>query len=103
MDWLMTPKQLADIILSVPAHEPRALTVLRQQRNLTGQMYPDVPQGKPGTVQTETSFCSCGGVYLYGTEVLNAFTKHPSIHRVRVCIRCKQIQYSDYGQWKDRD
>ena len=40
----MTAEQLANIILNIPAHEPRALVVLREQREATGELFPVIEQ-----------------------------------------------------------
>jgi hypothetical protein len=36
----MTPDELAQIFLSIPPHEPLAVTLLRERRAATGELFP---------------------------------------------------------------
>jgi hypothetical protein len=36
----MTPEELAAIFLSIPPHEPLAVTLLRERRAATGELFP---------------------------------------------------------------
>ena len=38
----MTIEKLTDILLGLPEHESRAVRVLRQQRQITGELYPHI-------------------------------------------------------------
>jgi hypothetical protein len=40
----MTPEQLSDIFLSIPPHEPLAVTLLRERRAATGDLFPSVEE-----------------------------------------------------------
>lgn len=49
----MTPKKLAELLLTVPEFEPRALKLLREQRQSNGLIFPIIPKKDRSTMWGE--------------------------------------------------
>jgi|GEM_PF-6508623 len=83
----MTAEKLAEILLTVPEFQPRALVLLREHQRTTGNLFPVIPRAERTRITNELNNLRDGATDLAGKLLkLNAIplgnNGHPDVEAV---------------------